>query len=113
MRTVMKCTFCDKVYDWYDGVYENPKYDFKTAMQAKRDSEKYREESGTFVGANAIMLKFVQPLPEDAGEKLTVEPPQQPTALKECVFNLCPSCMHTLLKKAKPSTEDSNCFEYS
>lgn len=89
MNIMYKCCFCQQVYDWYEGIYENPKYDFGEQRKAKRQGKEYSEKSGIFISANAIRLEQVIVNDDDIG----VETPDNNIGH----INMCPDCMRKLL----------------
>lgn len=108
MLMKMQCCKCRKTYNWYDGVYENPEYDYREAMRKRHNNEEYIS-GGTFIKANAIVLKKAEPHPDREGEVQEVE--STDGNLNECVINLCEDCMRDLLTNIFPSSENLNCFE--
>lgn len=88
-----QCSYCKKLYDWYDGVYDDP------------------EERDVFINANCFVLRKFDPVPEADGERLTVN--TVGGNLDDTVINLCPECMRGLLSKCCPTAESINCFDKS
>lgn len=78
MNIMYKCSFCKNVYDWYEGVHENP------------------NGSGVFVKANSFILKSVDPIDvdEDGAVGGTAQECQEGL---NTYINLCPDCMRKLL----------------
>ena len=104
-----QCCKCRKIYNWYDGVYQNPEYDSFKAMKAKHNNEEY-PESGIFIDANAFVLKKFEPVPEKEGEKFDeLEDPHG--NLDGMIINLCEDCMRELLMNIYPENDNANCFE--
>ena len=108
MNVKLQCCKCRKTYDWYEGVYKNPDYDFMEAMRKRKNNEEY-VDSGIFVKANCFILKRAEPCPEKAGEKQEIE--NANGNLEEQIINLCDDCMRDLLTNIFPSSENLNCFE--
>lgn len=95
MNVMYKCSFCEKTYEWYDGIYENPNYDFTERRKAEREGKEYSEEAGVFVNANSFVLKRFEPLPEKDGENFKAE--EADGNLEGLYINICPDCMRKLL----------------
>lgn len=98
-----QCSFCKKMYDWYEGVYENPSFE---SNKAHKDG--YDVKPGVFVKANSFVLKSFQPIPGYSSEKLDVD--EADGNLEGMVINLCSDCMRELLRTTYPSNEDRDCF---
>lgn len=86
MNVMYKCCFCQNVYEWYDGLYENPKYNLRDERTAERQGKEYPEKSGFFIGANAILLERVFVSDNDVSAETLDDH-----------FNMCPDCMRKLL----------------
>lgn len=94
MNILYKCCFCEKQYDWYDGIYENPNYDSEEATKARRNGTEYSEDHGTFIAANSIILKQVAPVDDRInGTPLTAISP----ACFDIYINICEDCMRKIL----------------
>lgn len=46
MRMKYQCCFCSALYDWYEGLQENPKYDYFDKIRAEEKGEKYKRTTG-------------------------------------------------------------------
>lgn len=90
MNIMYKCCFCQQVYEWYDGLYENPKYDFHEERKVERQGKEYSEKPGIFISANAILLEQV--IASDDG--ICVETLEDNMGVH---INMCPDCMRKLL----------------
>ena len=107
MLMKMQCCKCRKIYNWYEGVYENPEYDYREAMKKKRNNEEY-VSGGVFIDANAIVLKKAAPPVCKEGETQDVSDPSG--NLDGMIINLCEDCMRELLMNIYPESENNNCF---
>ncbi len=96
MNIMYKCCFCQNIYEWYDGLYENPKYNFHDECTAKHQKKEYPEESGFYISANAILLAKV--ITDDVG--LNVE-------TLNTNINMCPDCMRKLLNSYHDGSNNS------
>lgn len=105
MNIMYKCCFCQKIYDWYDGLYENPEYKSEDALKARRDGKEYAEKPGVFINANSFILKKFCPLPDRENDKLIVDPADG--NLEDLVINLCPDCMRKLLDNYRDENGDN------
>lgn len=90
MNIMYKCCFCKKVYEWYEGLYENPKYSYLDERKAEHQGEEYSEKPGIFIGANAILLERVI-VNDDSIDAETLDDNMG------VHINLCPNCMRKLL----------------
>lgn len=109
MMIQYKCCFCQKNYDWYDGIYENPNYDDDKARLAKRKGEEYEEKRGVFIKANGFTLNFIPPIDDSARNAEGIEPELADGNLG-CLINICPDCMRKLLDNLHPFDEDNNAW---
>lgn len=109
MRTMYKCCFCDAIYDWYDGVFENSEYSWTEAERARRNKEVYPVDSGTRIEANCFVLKQFHPVPDREGQEQSMQ--EANGNLDGLIINLCPDCMRKLLKQTKPDSMDIDCFK--
>ncbi len=83
MNIMYKCSFCGKMYDWYDSIYEKP-----------------TDKSGIFVRANCLKLMYHAPVDV------------KPTVIKDAdgnldglYINLCEDCMYKFLDTIKIDNE--------
>lgn len=100
MNIMYKCCFCQKVYEWYDGLYENPRYNFDERRKAERQGKEYPEKSGVFISANAILLEQVIVNNDNIG----VETLDDNMGVH---INLCPDCMRKLLDSYRDESGNS------
>lgn len=110
MRVKYKCCFCDSLYDWHEGLYSNPKYDFAEESKARRDGREYAERSGCLINANSILFACHAPVPDKQSEIMDVEMAGE--NLENVVINICPDCMRKLLDNCNPSTDNFNAWQY-
>lgn len=107
MNIMYKCQFCGKVYDWYDGLYENPKYNPNEASLALRKRENYPEKRGAHIYVNGLVLKYIKPIDDRVdGEGITAKPAtlrrHYPAEGNLNVYiNLCPDCMRKIIDNLK------------
>lgn len=90
MNIMYKCCFCSNIYEWYEGLYENPKYNYLDERKAERQGEEYSEKPGVFISANSILLEQVIVNDDDIGAE-TLD------GNMGVHINLCPDCMRKLL----------------
>ena len=108
MLMKMQCCKCRKIYNWYEGVYQNPGYNSFEALKAKRNNKEY-PDSGIFIDANAFVLKKIEPVPDKEGQEFD-EPKDPHGNLNGMIINLCEDCMRDLLMNIYPESENNNCF---
>lgn len=95
MNILYKCCFCEKQYDWYDGIYENPNYNLEEEFKAKRNKMEYGESPGVFIVANSIALKNVAPVDDRInGEALKVA---NVNGNLSVYINICKDCMRKII----------------
>lgn len=92
MNIMYKCCFCQQVYDWYEGLYENPKYDLAEKRKAERQGKEYSEHPGIFISANAIRLEQVIVNDDGIGVETLDDNDNMGVHI-----NMCPDCMRKLL----------------
>lgn len=106
MRIKYKCSFCNELYDWYDGLYENAEYSFADERKAERQGAEYTVEKGVFISVNGFVLKRANPIDTNA------EIQEADGNLQGLFINLCPDCMRKLLDKIKPESEFDSVWDY-
>ena len=111
MLIAYKCCFCRKTYDWYDGLYENPKYDYDEKRRVERqEGKEYPEKSGIFVKVNGMLLKFLRPISDtaDGTTETTAEPAD---GNLDAFINVCPDCMRKILDNLYCTDSESNAWD--
>lgn len=104
MRMKYQCCFCSALYDWYEGLQENPKYDYFDKIRAEEKGEKYNEEPGVWIPANSIILRMVEPIHDGIDDEVALE--DKPVGGNLDVYlNICPDCMRKLLDNLHPYDE--------
>lgn len=79
MNIMYKCSFCNKIYDWYEVVYENEK-----------------DENSIFVKANCFKLLYHAPLEIEKTDLQNAD-----GNLNNLCINVCPDCMHKIIDNIK------------
>lgn len=107
-----RCCFCRKIYDWYDGIYENPKYDSQAERIARHKGEAYTEEPGGFIAVNGFTLCRILPVNDgvSAGCAIEAEPAN---GNLNVYLNICPDCMRKMLDNLYPEHSDENAWSES
>lgn len=100
-----RCCFCGTLYDWYDGLYENPKYNFDEEQKALKKGETYGQKRGVFIPANGFVLHRINPIDDRVNAKsaINVEPLGGNLNI---YFNICSNCMRKLLDNLHPYDEN-------
>lgn len=107
MIQIFKCCACLKAYDWYEGIYENPKYDSDAACRARLKEGEYEEESGVFIRSNGIQLKFAEPTISSEESEFS----DADGNLAGCFINLCPECLRKLMDNIHPYDVHGNAWD--
>lgn len=75
MNIMYKCSFCNKIYEWYDVVYEDPK-----------------DKNSIYAKTNCLMLLHHPPVEIEKTEVTNAD-----GNLDNLHINICQDCMHKLL----------------
>lgn len=104
-----KCCFCGKSYEWYGGIYENPKYNINDKLKAGRSGEEYNEKAGVYIPANGFTLCKINPIDDGIDAQKTIEVERVGGNL-DLYINICPECMRKLLDNLHPC-DDNNAWD--
>lgn len=109
MNIEYKCCFCRKSYDWYSGLYENPKYNIYDELKARRRGEEYNEEKGVYIPANGFTLCKINPIDDRIDAKEAIEIDRVGGNL-DLYINICPDCMRKLLDNLYANDSNINAW---
>lgn len=101
MRMKYQCCFCSALYDWYEGLNENPKYNYSDKIKAERKGEKYNEESGVWIPANSFTLCMMEPINDNIDNEIALNVKPVGGCL-DIYLNICPNCMRKILDNLHP-----------
>ena len=110
MMIEYKCCFCRNPYEWYEGLYENPKYSVYEEIKARRRGEKYKEEKGVYIPANGFTLCSINPIDDGIGAANPIEVNKVGGNL-DVYINICPKCMRKLLDNLCADGSGGNAWE--
>ena len=107
MMVEYKCCFCQKLYDWYEGIYKNPDYSFRDKMKAHKNGNEYNEEPNGYIAVNGFTLCRIDPIDDTVCAEKAINAEPAPGNLN-IYLNICPDCMRKMLNNRHLTSNGGN-----